>query len=787
MLFWTSRFPTMIRAPKLHRWCHALLVATFVASGFSALLYQTIWQRLLGFFSGADVYSATFTVAAFMGGLGFGSLLGGHLADQASPRTSLRLFAAAELAIAAFAALSVPVLYQFLYLRLGPHFDSPWAIGLVLFLTLLWPTFFMGVSLPLLSKALVSDLSAAARGVSLLYGFNTIGAAAGAVATLWVLARTFGFHAAIGLGVAINVSCAIVALLTASSLPRTRQPPDVSGGSATPEPDTERDRDLSLRHWLAIYLLSGFVALSLEILWFRLLGVVLKSNAFTFATMLGIFLLGLGLGSIVSLRWADRARDATQTFFWLQAGVGLHAGLAVTLLVIGVDRVNLLRPVWKYLGSYEAIEIGTALRSVQAVLLNPIGAPEGTRALAWTFSLLYLAIPAWLLLPPTFLMGASFTFLQRAVQDDVSRLGRRVGWLQTTNIVGSMAGAFLTGLVFLDRLGAASTLRVLVLCSTTFLGLGLWRARSSASRRRFAAALVLSPVIAWSSPDASRLWSTLHGTGRANIIFDEDGSGLSVLKRVPDRAGMAVFANGLGQSWLPFGGIHTVLGALPVLVHAHPESVVVIGLGSGDTVFAAAGRPETSRVQCIEIISCQLQSLRRPDVTMAYPGLSRLLSDPRIRFFNGDGRAYIMRSRERFDVIEADALRPNNAYAGNLYSHEYFDLLRSRLKPGGIAVTWAPTPRIRDTFLSVFPHVVAFPGVLLGSDRPIPFQTEELERRLDEPRWQSHFREADVDIRTLLTPFLKESPRVFAPGAGRPQLDLNSDLFPRDEFLTPRQ
>ena len=92
-------------------------------------------------------------------------------------------------------------------------------------------------------------------------------------------------------------------------------------------------------------------------------------------------------------------------------------------------------------------------------------------------------------------------------------------------------------------------------------------------------------------------------------------------------------------------------------------------------------------MECVEIVSSQLPSLlllhrRRPD-----PGLNRLLTDGRIRISFGDGRAFLMRSAARFDVIEADALRPASAFAGNLYSVEYFELVRSRLRPGGLGVT----------------------------------------------------------------------------------------------------
>jgi predicted membrane-bound spermidine synthase len=129
-----------------------VVLATFFASGFAALLYQVIWQRMLVIFSGADVYSATIVVAAFMAGLGVGHLAGGSLADRVSRRTSLLLFGAAELGIALFGILSARLYYDVLYLRLGALELGPIVTGLVLLASLLWPTACMGASLPLLAR-----------------------------------------------------------------------------------------------------------------------------------------------------------------------------------------------------------------------------------------------------------------------------------------------------------------------------------------------------------------------------------------------------------------------------------------------------------------------------------------------------------------------------------------------------------------------------------------------------------------------------------------------------------
>src|SRR5918993_798276 len=126
----------------------AFLVLFFV-SGFAALIDQIVWQRILTFFGGADVYSVTIIVSAFMGGLGFGSLAGGYLADRLQPQRSLIAFATCEMAVGIFALFTWTIYYDLLCVRLGEWDPGGFAVAAIIFIVTLWPTFFMGMSLPL--------------------------------------------------------------------------------------------------------------------------------------------------------------------------------------------------------------------------------------------------------------------------------------------------------------------------------------------------------------------------------------------------------------------------------------------------------------------------------------------------------------------------------------------------------------------------------------------------------------------------------------------------------------
>jgi spermidine synthase len=296
--------------------------------------------------------------------------------------------------------------------------------------------------------------------------------------------------------------------------------------------------------------------------------------------------------------------------------------------------------------------------------------------------------------------------------------------------------------------------------------------------------------VAVAVPASQQLWAKLHGSRPQEIIVDEGASGLAVLKGAVENLGpnnpVWVFNNGLGQSYLPYGGVHSQLGMFAVLLHPHPEQIAVIGLGSGDTIYTLAGSPHTRELTCIEIVEPAFRNLKQLAARTKYPALGSLLTDARLRWVFTDGRAYILRSRKKFDVIEADALRPTSAYAGNLYSAQYFQTLKRRLKPDGLAVTWVPSGRVLFSFLQAFPYTVLVDGIAIGSQQPIPVEPDEISRRLHDPFTAAHYARTGNDLQPLISKLMAKDFARYSPPAGPvvPQ-DMNSDFFPKDEYMVP--
>jgi predicted membrane-bound spermidine synthase len=430
-----------------------LALAVFCVSGAAALLYQVIWQRVLTVFSGADVFSATIIVAAFMGGLGLGTLAGGHVADRVSRRTSLMLVGAAEVAVGVFGFFSAWVYHDVLYARLGEMDLGRETVAAVLFVSLLWPTFFMGASLPLCARALTHRIDRAAAAVGALYGINTLGAAAGALVATWTLLPAYGLHGSLRIGAALNILCALAVLPVAWSMKERGEADAVERERRVPDGVVTQPASARILVWVLVCGFSGFVALSYEIVWFRLLGVVVKSTAFTFGTLLTLYLLGIGLGALAGSGRASRSRHPARTFFTLQAAGGLSAGALLGLLVFASEHVPVLRG---YFDGYEPLNVRDAVEALRT-LVGGSTAADGAEALGARFLGLYVVVPLLLVVPPTFLMGYAFPYLQRVAQTDLNRIGRRVGALLLANIAGSMLGTLLTGWVFLSLLGTAAT------------------------------------------------------------------------------------------------------------------------------------------------------------------------------------------------------------------------------------------------------------------------------------------------------------------------------------------
>ena len=725
-----------------------ILFGLFFLSGAAALIYQTAWHRLLGLFAGADTIAASLVVGAFLLGLGIGSLAAGLYADRLSRRAALLAFAICEVGIAVFAVLSPWLYYDVIYRGLLPLAESRGVIFAVVFAGLLWPTFLMGCSLPFLSKAIVSQIAGSAQLIGWLYGLNTLGAGIGAFFGGWYLIGTVGFDKAVYLGALINLIVAGGGLLLARGL-------DMDTNRTAAKASISDTADGVVWRWSLLVFISGFLIVALQIVWYRLIGVLLQSNGYSFSLVLTVFLLGDAAGLLVGARVIDRIADPRRFFFLMQ-------GIATALALAGAWFV--------YLG------IGVGLLPATFVDHDIMGPNTANPALI----LLLLAI---VVLPASFIMGFSFPVVQKAVQRDLDRLGSRVGLVQLANIVGNSTGSLVAGLLLLDLAGTAGTLKLLVAIGLAFAVLQF--AGPRATRWAYLPAAVLVAGLLF-FPGGEAFWRRLHGLTNEKAIVAEDKTGLSLLK-MSGRDEGRLYIQGHSQSRLPFDTVHAYLGAIGPLTHDAPKHVLVIGSGTGGTPYAAGLNPATGTVKVIEIVAPVIETLKTYTAAGGKSGVDELLSGKRFNVTVADGRHSLALDPVRYDVIEADAILPKTALSGLLNSREFFEQVRTKLAPGGIYVQWAPTERSVETFRSVFPYVTMIHPAMLGSDRPIPYSREKIAALLARPDVSVHLATARIDTAELAKWFEDKKVEVLNDGRTVPAPTPNTDFFPRDEYYLNRR
>ncbi|WP_376092234.1 fused MFS/spermidine synthase [Roseomonas sp. CCTCC AB2023176] len=732
------------------------LAVAFFCSGFGALLCQIVWQRMLGIFAGSDSISAALVVGAFLAGLGVGSLAGAKLADRLTPARALMGFAIAEAGVAGFALLSKLFLYDFLATDLAGVVDSPLAIFGLCFVGLALPTTLMGASLPLLARAVATNLDTVAERIGTLYGLNTLGAGLGALLGGWVLVGSLGFVGALVLAAGLDLVAALLALTLLPALRREGPPPAVTQAAAAPTPFG------GLPLWCALVFLSGYVIVALEIVWVRLLGQVGQFHAYLFATVLGVFLLADGLGMAVAARMLRRIRDPRPAFFATQAGgFALAAALILALYwwlpdsplggILSVDRHRLH---------------GDALMATALLTVIVVG-------------------------PPSFLIGMTFPFVQRAVQQDMSSVGARVGWVQLANILGNAAGSVGTGLVTFHLLGTAGTLHLLGALSVLLVGLWIWNTRGAspggarAPRWQPIALGAACAGLTLAIPGNAAFWSRLHAeTPHHAVAWAEDRSGIAFFRddRGTGDPDGPFFIQGFSQGRIPFLPIHQFLGAVGPLLHPAPHDILLVGIGSGGTPWAAGINPETRHIRAVELVAPVLTVLH--GVARLHPDgpIAATFRDPRYSLEYGDGRRAVARDTRRYDVIQADAILPESSHSGLLYSAEFLEEVRARLAPGGLYVQWAPTERTVQTFTAVFPHALLImpASVLIGSNDPIPWSADRLVARLEEPAVRARLLRGNPGF-TDYAGMFRDAPLRWGPGMDRPAPPL-TDVFPRDEF-----
>lgn len=711
------------------RW---IILIVFFVSGASSLIYQVAWQRALTLHYGVGSVSIAVIVSVFLFGLGAGALFGGWLAERVQRR--LWTYFIVEFGIGLSGLASLPLFeYVFPLLTSLSLFQGFLLIAFVMFV----PTAMMGMTLPLVLKLFNETGRDAGHSLSLLYFVNTLGAAIGSLIASYLFLSFIGITGAVVVAAILNFALATLILLpTVLDLrPAVHTPPS---------PDRSFEGigfDLSYLNYLAV-LVTGFLAIGYQMIWFRYLGTLLKPSAYVFSTILAMYLLGIALGSYWMsrrIKTLHRLRSHKDLFFKINTAVALVTLVTFSLIYWGAG----IPPIQWMLETTFAQQ----LHPPNTLNISSKG-ETGWQILNSTYALLDIVLwPLLVVLPSTFLMGASFPLIAAMATGADPREGWKAGTIYATNIIGNVLGALVTGLVLFPLVGTELTLLVFTLVGTLWIfGVSNFGGMRLTLRARSFAAVSVCMIAVAVLPGTQQLYLTMHPDirGLPNRLMTENIDGVVVTYRADDasKPKSVVYISGSRHANFPHQANH--VKALETVGHARAiTKVLVIGFGGGDLTNVLLKVPDIEDITVVEISHALVDNIRQLDMYQS------ILGDRRLRLEINDGRRYLQVNDEKYDVVVMDPLRSTTSYSNNIYSKEFFELVRARLKPGGILMTWMDEfAVIPSTLASVFEHMKCFYYICLSSTQKIE-QNEELRQTLwsqiDEPmqkrmqRYMEHY------------------------------------------------
>lgn len=636
------------------------LCLIFFISGAAGLLFETLWLRGAGLAFGNSVWASSITLAAYMGGLGLGNALAGRFGQRVAQ--PVRTYAFIELLIAATGLLLVallPALAALLAPLLGLAENASWLNTpvhlIVVFAFLMIPTTAMGATLPLLVKALCQTNTGFGKALGHLYGFNTLGAMAGAIAGDLFLVEYLGL---IGTGIAAALLNVLAAALAFTLVARTLPP---AGAAIANAPGQCKAAPFSSRVKLMLLAscLTGAALLGAEVIWFRFLKLFFLDTDATFVIMLAVILAGIALGGLAAGkllgRWPQR-HDLAVTL----------AGLCGLVFVASYSQFDV-----------HSLGTGWYIDSVSITKLSIV-----------------------LMFPAALVSGALFTVLGQAIHAITRSDVQSAAALTTANTLGAMLGALLAAFVLLPRVGIENAIwgiagmyglaTACLVLAQGFPQARLLRATQACAMAGAALALALFPF--------GRMASHLNTASEkfrfaesSNVVAVHEGLTETIQYLRRDWLGQAVFhrlmTNGFSMSdTTPGSRRYMGLYAYwPAALHASLRSALLISYGVGNTAKSLTQLPSLREIHVVDISRDIINAAAIP-----YPEDANPLRDPRVRVHIDDGRYYLQATGQRFDLITSEPPPPRAPGVVNLYTQEYFSLIRNRLNDGGFATYWLP-------------------------------------------------------------------------------------------------
>lgn len=674
-----------------------IIYLLFFFSGVAGLIYEIIWSRLLVLIFGSTTNSIVAVISAFLGGLAIGSLIAGKYSDKLSQKKLIRTYALLELGVGLTSASTLLVLpaIKTLYGNFSDGASVTLDLLFVKFaltiIVLLIPTILMGATLPVLMKFAEISNKSIGKSVSLLYATNTLGGVVGVILAAFVLIEATGLTTTLLIAVAINMAISLTALLI-----RAKEVKQAKRNQEETSFYKILTKDTSLI--IFAFAVSGMVAIAYEVLWSRVLTPTIGTFIYAFATVLAIYILGIGIGSFVYERFSRLITSKYLAFGLCQMGIGFFALLSVLI----THKFQIKSP----------FEI------------------------------------ALMILPATILMGLTFPLVVSQIANEKS-LGRTIGLSYFANTIGAILGGFIASFILIPIFGSSQAIAVLSLVNFT-LALTFIYSQRKGSQLLKLASLTLAAIlicvnfylITFKSHRLYQVTNDLHileskiDGSTYNFKEDEVASVFGFSNKKKDDLGL--FIDGVATTSRV--AETRLMSHIPVTLHKDPRKMLVICFGMGTTF-------RSSLKHNLEVDAVELVPSVPTFMHYYHQNAQEVLNNPKGRVIINDGRNYAFLTNKKYDIATIDPPPPFNAAGTSvLHSKEFYRDLSSHLQKDGIVSQWIYYNKSRKdeismaikSFIDVFPYVLAIQKTgsvggffLEGSYSPI--QKERLDNLYKNP------------------------------------------------------
>ncbi len=750
----------MSRVSDRHR-SAAIQVLVFLA-GFTFLVHEVSWNRLLALVLGSTVVASTLVLSAFMAGFGAGAWFWGRWTNDRR-----RVGRVLGLLLVGIGVTSLSS--DLLIARVVPGLSG--VVANLVALTLIFgPAFLMGGVFPIAGKIALAAGADATRTLGRLYAVETLGSALGGLAAGYLLLGLLGQQDTMLAAAVANLLLAGWLLVTRAHddiAPVTVEPAAREGGptraekrragtAATVDPAAVRKTAL-----LGAFI-CGFAMLALQVIWLRAFRIYLINTSYTFALVSSLVVLGLFAGSAICGRRGGGAGDTQRTMLQVLGLLAVTVGAGVIVLVKLPQLV---------------------MFPLQSAFADPVV----------RITLLPLVASLLVVVPPAVCSGFAFPLACGMATVGRAGVSRDVGQVLMFNTAGAALGPLLGAFLLLPRLGVVGAVLVVLALIVAVVGFVQvrWRPASGAAWRRHALAPVAPGliVLAVAGPQINILPPSFGNHDRELLFYLESVEGTLVVGRDRDSRAQALhtYVNNAAVIGSTYDAIKVVkmVGHFPFFLGLEARDVLVIGFGIGVTTSAIAAHPEVESIDCVELVP----GLR--DAAVFYRDVNReVAADPRLRIIGGDGRHHLQTTDKTYDLISCDPTHPILG-SGSLYTRDYFEHCRERLNPGGMVSQYLPLHKLGSdeflgllrTFQSVFPECTVWLGhyhaVLLGALDPIDVNFLDWETQVAAQAYDPHFL---LDANHLAATLVLDGAAIGELGATS---RINTDDRSYTEFFTP--